>query len=161
EIMKEHTTMGAETLAAALRTFPGVKFLEMAHDIAASHHERFDGTGYPVRLVGDQIPLCARIVALADVYDALTSKRVYKHSFTRGRDVAYGRNVTPKGRVDAPRLWRHPRGHAFSQSTEGRRWHRSSWPTITDRPAGPWPVSSGWRDTKSGAPPTAAKPSAL
>src|SRR5439155_21307048 len=77
-----------------------------------------------------------------------------------GRDVAYSRNVTPKGRVDAPRLWRHPRGHAFSQSTEGRRWHRSSWPTITARPAGRWPASSGWRDIKSDAPPTAPKPSA-
>jgi putative two-component system response regulator len=50
----------------------------MARNIAASHHERWDGTGYPERLKGDQIPLEARIVSVADVYDALTSKRVYK-----------------------------------------------------------------------------------
>jgi putative two-component system response regulator len=86
EIMKEHAAMGAQTLDAALRQFPGVKFLQMARDIAATHHERFDGTGYPGKLVGEQIPLCGRIVALADVYDALTSKRVYKDAF--GHDIA-------------------------------------------------------------------------
>jgi putative two-component system response regulator len=53
----------------------------MARDIAASHHEHFDGSGYPEKLAGRDIPLCARIVALADVYDALTSKRVYKAAF--------------------------------------------------------------------------------
>jgi putative two-component system response regulator len=82
EVMKGHAAIGAETLDAALRTFPGVKFLEMARDIAATHHERWDGTGYPNRLAGRAIPLSGRIVALADVYDALTSKRVYKAAFT-------------------------------------------------------------------------------
>jgi putative two-component system response regulator len=81
DIMKSHTTLGAQTLDAALRQFPGVPFLRMARDIAASHHERYDGTGYPDHLVGDAIPLPARIVAIADVYDALTSKRVYKSAF--------------------------------------------------------------------------------
>lgn len=80
QIMKTHTTAGANTLNAALAQHPGVPFLIMARDIAASHHEHFDGTGYPKGLVGDEIPLCARIVALADVYDALTSKRVYKNA---------------------------------------------------------------------------------
>jgi putative two-component system response regulator len=78
EIMKTHAALGAQTLDAALRQFPGVNFLQMARDIAACHHERFDGTGYPNKMSGTSIPLCARIVALADVYDALTSKRVYK-----------------------------------------------------------------------------------
>jgi putative two-component system response regulator len=78
EIMKTHAALGAQTLDAALRQFPGVNFLQMARDIAACHHERFDGTGYPHKMSGTSIPLCARIVALADVYDALTSKRVYK-----------------------------------------------------------------------------------
>jgi putative two-component system response regulator len=82
EIMKTHAALGAQTLDAALRQFPNVKFLQMGRDIAMSHHERFDGTGYPQGLAGEAIPLCARIVALADVYDALTSKRVYKEAFT-------------------------------------------------------------------------------
>jgi putative two-component system response regulator len=82
EMMKMHAMFGAQTLNAALRTFPGVRFLEMARDIAATHHERWDGSGYPEGLVGTANPLCGRIVALADVYDALTSKRVYKAAFT-------------------------------------------------------------------------------
>jgi putative two-component system response regulator len=81
EIMKRHTTIGAKTLDAALAQNPSASFLCMARDIAASHHEWYDGTGYPSGLAGDQIPLSARIVALADVYDALTSKRVYKAAF--------------------------------------------------------------------------------
>jgi putative two-component system response regulator len=86
DIMKTHTLIGAQTLEAALRQFPGIQFLQMARDIAATHHERFDGTGYPSKLAGENIPLCGRIVALADVYDALTSKRVYKNAFAH--DVA-------------------------------------------------------------------------
>lgn len=82
EIMKMHAQLGADTLAAALTAFPGVRFLEMARDIAATHHERWDGGGYPNGLVGEDIPLCGRIMAIADVYDALTSKRVYKAAFT-------------------------------------------------------------------------------
>jgi putative two-component system response regulator len=86
EIMKTHTLIGAETLDAALQRFPKTKFLRMARDIAAAHHERFDGTGYPAGLKGREIPLCGRIVALCDVYDALTSKRVYKDAFAH--DIA-------------------------------------------------------------------------
>lgn len=86
EIMQTHAAAGAETLDAALRQYPHAQFLIMARDIALTHHERWDGTGYPEGLAGEQIPLCGRIVALADVYDALTSKRVYKDAF--GHDVA-------------------------------------------------------------------------
>ena len=81
EIMKSHTILGAQTLDAALREHPEAGFLRMARDIASSHHERWDGTGYPTRLKGADIPLCGRIVAVADVYDALTTKRVYKGAF--------------------------------------------------------------------------------
>ena len=81
-IMKSHTLCGAETLDAAVREYPHAMFLRMARDIAATHHERYDGTGYPTGLFEDHIPLCGRIVSLADVYDALTSKRVYKDAFS-------------------------------------------------------------------------------
>ena len=81
ELMKTHTTLGAQTLDAALREYPDASFLRIARDIAAAHHEKFDGSGYPQGLEGENIPLCGRIVALADVYDALMSKRVYKDAF--------------------------------------------------------------------------------
>jgi putative two-component system response regulator len=95
EIMKTHTTIGAQTLEAALNQFPGIAFLQMARDIAATHHERVDGTGYPNKLKGNEIPLCGRIVAVADVYDALTSKRVYKNAFAH--DVAKSIIVNDSG----------------------------------------------------------------
>jgi response regulator RpfG family c-di-GMP phosphodiesterase len=78
-LMQTHTTIGAETLekVAKHHGFAQV-FLQMATDIARSHHERWDGEGYPDRLVGDATPLSARIVAIGDVYDALRSRRVYK-----------------------------------------------------------------------------------
>jgi hypothetical protein len=78
DIMKTHTNIGAQTLQAALDRFPNAKFLRMARDIAATHHERFNGAGYPNGLAGTQIPLPGRILAVADVYDALSSRRPYK-----------------------------------------------------------------------------------
>ena len=82
EIIKTPTLLGKETLVAALEKYPEAQFLRFACDIVACHHERYDGTGYPHQLKGDDIPLCARVVALADVYDALTSKRVYKDAIS-------------------------------------------------------------------------------
>lgn len=100
EVMKSHTHIGADTLAAALREFPGAQFLAMAKDIALSHHEKWDGSGYPHGLSGENIPLCARIVAVADVYDALRSQRVYKvamnHEETRAEILkGSGRHFDP------------------------------------------------------------------
>ena len=80
--MKTHSAIGAQTLQAALDQFPEARFLQMARDIAAGHHEKYNGSGYPAGLKGNDIPLPARIVALADVYDALTTQRVYKPAFT-------------------------------------------------------------------------------
>jgi putative two-component system response regulator len=82
ESIKVHTMLGARMLDAALREFPNARFLSMARDIALTHHERFDGAGYPQGLSGMAIPLPGRIVALADVYDALTTKRIYKNAFS-------------------------------------------------------------------------------
>lgn len=81
-VMKTHAEKGAETLEAALEQFPGMAFLKIARDIAWCHHEKYNGSGYPRGLQGEAIPLVGRIVALADVYDALTSKRVYKEAFS-------------------------------------------------------------------------------
>jgi putative two-component system response regulator len=86
DIMKTHTLHGAATLEAALKQYPEARFLKMARDIALTHHEQWDGSGYPNRIKADEIPLCGRIVALADVYDALVSKRVYKAAFSH--DIA-------------------------------------------------------------------------
>ena len=86
EIMKTHTTEGAATLNSVLEVAPHATFLRVARDIALCHHERFDGGGYPRGLVGTDIPLSARIFSVADVYDALISKRVYKAAFSH--DVA-------------------------------------------------------------------------
>jgi putative two-component system response regulator len=92
QIMKTHVLIGAETLGAAVRQYPRVAYLRMARDVALTHHERFDGQGYPHGLSGQDVPLCGRIVALADVYDAVTSKRVYKQPVMHAvaRDIVMG-----------------------------------------------------------------------
>jgi len=81
EIMKKHTLIGAEALERAANQGSGA-FLTMAADIARHHHERWDGGGYPYGLSGNDIPLCARITSVADVFDALTSARVYKEAMS-------------------------------------------------------------------------------
>jgi len=78
EVMKTHCRKGAETIDSVLARFPHAEFLRMGRSIAAWHHERYDGTGYPDGLSGEEIPLSARIFSVCDVYDALVSKRVYK-----------------------------------------------------------------------------------
>ncbi|TKJ36843.1 hypothetical protein CEE37_14765 [candidate division LCP-89 bacterium B3_LCP] len=80
EIMKEHSAIGGDALRAADKQLSGESFLTLGKEIAYHHHEKWDGSGYPDGLANVDIPLSARIVALADVYDALTSKRVYKEA---------------------------------------------------------------------------------
>jgi putative two-component system response regulator len=80
--MKKHSVLGATTLGAVLKRHPDNQFLRVGVDVARSHHEKWDGGGYPDGLKGAAIPLAARIVALADFYDALTSKRCYRPAFS-------------------------------------------------------------------------------
>ena len=81
EIMKTHTTAGREIIEKAINTVKGEVYLKEARNMAAYHHERWDGKGYPEGLHGEVIPLSARIMAVADVFDALSSSRVYKPAF--------------------------------------------------------------------------------
>jgi putative two-component system response regulator len=82
EDMKKHVLLGYETILSIKQEFPDVSFLDMGLHITRSHHEKYDGTGYPDGLKGDKIPLSARIVSLCDYYDALVSERVYKKAYT-------------------------------------------------------------------------------
>ncbi|OJU12118.1 MAG: two-component system response regulator [Clostridiales bacterium 43-6] len=82
EIMKKHTTYGVEALRCMGPESDSLSFIRTAAEIAGTHHEKFDGTGYPGGLVGKEIPLAGRLMAIIDVYDALVNKRVYKPAFT-------------------------------------------------------------------------------
>ncbi len=82
EIMKTHTTAGRDLLKNAEKNLGDFSYLEIAVQMAGSHHEWWDGHGYPDGLSGDAIPLCARIMAVADAFDALISPRCYKHAFS-------------------------------------------------------------------------------
>ena len=88
EIMKTHTTAGKKIMEHAISTVKGESYLKEARNMAAYHHERWDGKGYPEGLHGEVIPLSARIMAVADVFDALTSPRVYKPAFPLEKALA-------------------------------------------------------------------------
>lgn len=81
EKIKEHSSVGAKMLEKT-RYYPNEEIVRIARDICKWHHERYDGRGYPDGLVGDEIPIEAQVVSLADVYDALTHKRVYKEAYS-------------------------------------------------------------------------------
>ena len=103
EIMKMHTTIGALALDRALAQFPEMVYLRTARDIALTHHERFNGTGYPDGLKEESIPLVGRIVSLCDTYDAITSKRVYR-VISRPHLVARAEIVHAAGTQFDPRI---------------------------------------------------------
>jgi putative two-component system response regulator len=89
EIMKTHTTLGHNAIEDAERQLGmKVEFLACAKEIALSHHEKWNGGGYPGRLEGDAIPISGRLMAVADVYDALRSHRVYKPNMSHAQASA-------------------------------------------------------------------------
>jgi putative two-component system response regulator len=99
--MRTHAEIGAQTIESVIGEFPDQGFLVCGRDIARGHHEKWDGSGYPAGLKGDAIPLAARIVALADVYDALTSARPYKRPWSHSESLAWileqsGRHFDPR-----------------------------------------------------------------
>ena len=96
ETIKQHTVLGRKAIEGAERRLGmRVRFLNVAKDIACSHHERWDGAGYPMGLAGDAIPVPARLMAVADVYDAVISHRVYKTAGTH--EQACGSIVKGRG----------------------------------------------------------------
>ncbi len=87
EIIKQHCQYGGDALKAVEKQIHGESFLTLGKEIAYFHHEKWDGSGYPHGMKNSQIPLSARIVAVCDVYDALTSKRIYKEAYSHGTAV--------------------------------------------------------------------------
>lgn len=82
ESMKRHAAAGGDIIKGNLNSLADTSFVEVAYQMARFHHERWDGKGYPEGISGENIPLCARILAVADVYDALTARRSYKEPMT-------------------------------------------------------------------------------
>jgi putative two-component system response regulator len=101
-VMRAHTRIGADTLKEVDRQYPGNNFIRLGIEIAESHHERWDGNGYPYGQAGETIPLPGRVLALADVYDAMTSRRVYKEAMSHEQSVAA--IVNERGRQFDPTL---------------------------------------------------------
>ena len=93
EVIKGHSLLGGNVLTEIEIKIKGQTFLTLGKEIAYYHHEKWDGTGYPKGLKGENIPLSARLVAAADVYDALTSNRIYKKAFAheKAREIIMSR----------------------------------------------------------------------
>ncbi len=96
EVMKTHTVIGYDALKKASQDLGSDSFLNMAIDIVLFHHERWDGLGYPKGIKGEEIPLSARVVAIVDVYDALTSTRPYKEAYSHEESIEIMKNETGK-----------------------------------------------------------------
>ncbi len=93
KVMRLHAEFGRQVIHSTAQHIEGDNFLAIAGDIAATHHEKWDGTGYPKGLRGEDIPLCGRIMAVADIYDALISRRCYKEAFPHDRAKAIMREL--------------------------------------------------------------------
>lgn len=102
EYMKTHTTLGMQAFDKVIKETGGNRWLYLAKDIAYCHHERWDGTGYPNGLKGEEIPIYARIMTVADVYDALTSERCYKEALSHQQAMEI--IIEGKGSLFDPRL---------------------------------------------------------
>ena len=87
EIMKGHVMIGVKTLQSVQKDYPNNEFINIGVNLTRAHHEKWDGSGYPDGVAGEDIPLCGRIMAVVDVYDALRSKRPYKEPFTHEKAV--------------------------------------------------------------------------
>jgi putative two-component system response regulator len=101
-IMKRHAGIGGDILERMYRRIPTQHYLHYASLIAASHHERYDGKGYPDGIKGDDIPFCGRLMAVADVYDALMDNRIYRSSMKHSE--AYNIIIGGKGTQFDPRI---------------------------------------------------------
>jgi putative two-component system response regulator len=102
EYMKTHTTLGMQAFERIIKETGGTRWLYLAKDMAYCHHERWDGTGYPNGLKGEEIPIHARMLTIADVYDALTSNRAYKEAYSHKKAVEI--IIEGKGSVFDPNL---------------------------------------------------------
>lgn len=102
ELMKKHAEYGRDIIYSTAQKIEGDNFLVIAGEIASSHHERWDGSGYPHGLAGHDIPLSGRIMAVADVYDALISRRCYKAPFPHG--LAMEMMQAERGRIFDPAI---------------------------------------------------------
>lgn len=102
EHMKNHAELGGQTIQKMINETNVESFLYIAKDMAHYHHEKWDGSGYPCGLKGEEIPISARIMAIADVYDALTTKRPYKEAFEH--DVAVKIITDGKGKMFDPKI---------------------------------------------------------
>ncbi|SCG94488.1 response regulator [Romboutsia sp. 1001713B170207_170306_H8] len=102
EYMKKHVELGSQSLQKMINETGDESFLYIAKDMAHYHHEKWDGTGYPEGLKGEDIPISARIMAIADVYDALTTKRPYKEPFSH--EMAVNLIIDGKGKGFDPKI---------------------------------------------------------
>jgi response regulator RpfG family c-di-GMP phosphodiesterase len=89
DVIRQHPRIGANVLREVAKMVPGRSYLSLGAEVAESHHEKFDGTGYPAGLKGDEIPIGGRITAVADVYDALMHKRPYKEAWRPGETIEH------------------------------------------------------------------------